>query len=197
MRGWARAMGVAAAAAVIWWPAAPTAGADGLLPALPFGAQRSLPRIDVTGLPATYGPDTAVVILGYGLTPEGALRDELVRRLRAGLTQAVFAPLSPVIVTGGNPQSGVREADAMADWLEAAGLPAARILREPEAVSTVDNARRTADLLRAHHLRDAVLVTSGDHLPRARGAFADAGVTVVGTMTPDQTIWPFGPLDGH
>ncbi|MGW5311296.1 YdcF family protein [Nocardia thailandica] len=194
MRAWVRTIGVAAAVVAICWPAASTAGADGPLPALPFGAHQGVASLDFTTLPSTYGPDTAVVILGYGLTPEGTLREELVRRLRAGLMQAVFAPLSPVIVTGGNPQSGVREADAMADWLVANGLPEARILREPEAASTVENARRTADLLREHGLRDAVLVTSGDHLARARAAFLDAGVTVAGARTPEQTVWPFGPL---
>ncbi|MEU4810790.1 YdcF family protein [Nocardia fluminea] len=145
-------------------------------------------------LPGIYGPDTAVVVLGYGLTPEGTMREELVRRLRAGLAQAVFAPWSPIIVTGGNPRAGLSEADAMAGWLVAAGIDESRILRESEADSTVGNARNTAAMLADRGLRSVVLVTSEDHIARARGAFADAGVLVVGDLTPDRTQWDSVPL---
>lgn len=172
------------------WATAPVGSAE---PATPIGGQ-GLHRILTPSLPGTYGVDTAVVILGYGLTPEGTLRAELVRRLRAGLVQAVFAPWSPIIVTGGNPRAGLSEADAMADWLVAAGIDPARILREPQADSTVANARFTAALMAEHHLRAAVLVTSGDHLDRARAAFDAAGVLVVGELTPDRTPWPALPL---
>lgn len=145
-------------------------------------------------LPGTYGDDTAVVILGYGLTPEGTMREELVRRLRAGYVQSVFTPRSPIIVTGGNPQAGLSEADAMADWLLAAGVDPARILRETRAESTVANARNTAVLMTEHSLGAAVLVTSGDHVDRAREAFDAAGVEVVGELTPEATPWPELPL---
>lgn len=155
---------------------------------------QDLHRVLTPALPGTYGDDTAVVILGYGLTPEGTLRAELIRRLRAGFVQAVFAPWSPIIVTGGNPQAGLTEADAMADWLVAAGIDPARILRDPHADSTVANARNTAALMAEHHLRAAVLVTSDDHVDRARAAFDDAGVLVVGELTPDLTPWPALPL---
>ncbi|MFD3742932.1 YdcF family protein [Nocardia sp. NPDC058633] len=145
-------------------------------------------------LPGIYGPETAVVVLGYGLTPEGTMREELVRRLRAGLAQAVFAPWSPIIVTGGNPRAGLSEADVMADWLVAAGVDESRVLRESEADSTVANARNTATMLAERDLSSVVLVTSEDHIARARGAFADAGVLVVGDLTPDRAQWDGVPL---
>ncbi|MFF2084505.1 YdcF family protein [Nocardia sp. NPDC058176] len=153
-----------------------------------------LPSTWTPALPGTYGPDTAVVILGYGLTPEGAMREELVRRLRAGLLQAALAPLSPVIVTGGNPRAGITEADAMAAWLVANGVAPERILREDRADSTVQNARRTATMMADRGLRAAVLVTSDDHIVRAATAFADADVAVVGELTPDRIPWFVQPL---
>ncbi|MFX5922296.1 YdcF family protein, partial [Acinetobacter baumannii] len=76
------------------------------------------------------GPDTAIVVLGYGLLPDGAMRPELVERLRAGYAQALLAPASPIIVTGGNPRNGTTEAAAMADWLVARGIPPARVHRD-------------------------------------------------------------------
>ncbi|WP_410870203.1 YdcF family protein [Nocardia sp. A7] len=166
------------------------AGAD--LPAPPgLDVARAL---GTPTLPGIYGPATAVVVLGYGLTEEGTMREELVRRLRAGLAQAVFAPWSPIIVTGGNPRAGLSEADAMADWLVAAGIDQDRIIRETEADSTVANARNTAAMLTERGLRSIVLVTSEDHIARARGAFADAGVLVVGDLTPDRAQWDTVPL---
>ncbi|MBC7304257.1 MAG: YdcF family protein [Nocardia sp.] len=178
-----------AATGLAWVPVAP-AGADlSVPPGLDFARALGTPA-----LPGIYGPDTAVVVLGYGLTPEGTMREELVRRLRAGLAQAVFAPWSPIIVTGGNPRAGLSEADAMADWLTAAGVDPRRIVRETTAESTVANARNTATMLTERGLRAVVLVTSADHMARARGAFADAGVLVVGDLTPDRAQWDSMPL---
>ncbi|MFC6011153.1 YdcF family protein [Nocardia lasii] len=173
------------------------------LSAVPIPAAAELPAppgLDITSvlvhpdLPGVYGPDTAVVVLGYGLTPEGTMRDELVRRLQAGLAQSAFAPWSPIIVTGGNPQAGLSEADAMADWLVTAGVDPARIVRESQAESTVANARNTAAILSDRGLGSVVLVTSEDHIDRARRAFADAGVQVVGDLTPDRAQWSAIPL---
>ncbi|TQM33297.1 YdcF family protein [Nocardia bhagyanarayanae] len=142
------------------------------------------------------GPDTAIVVLGYGLLPDGAMRPELLARLHAGFAQALLAPASPVIVTGGNPRNGVTEARAMADWLIARGIPADRVIVEPDAASTVQNAEHSARIMRDIGARDAVVVTSADHIDRAVGDFAGAGVDVVATVTPDQVpalVVPFGP----
>jgi len=147
--------------------------------------------------PTVHGPVTAIVVLGYGLLPDGGMRPELIDRLRAGYLQALLAPVSPVIVTGGNARNGITEARAMADWLIARGIPAARIHLEPEADTTAQNAARSATIMRAIGAHDAVVITSADHVDRAVGTFHDAGVDVVGTVTPEQVpsrIWRFGPF---
>lgn len=142
------------------------------------------------------GPQTAIVVLGYGLLPDGEMRPELISRLHAGYVQALLAPLSPIIVTGGNPRSGVTEAQAMADWLIGHGIPAERVHIEAEAVSTAQNAERSARIMRDIGMRDAVVVTSADHIDRAAALFGDAGVAVVATVTPEKVpplVWEFGP----
>ena len=45
----------------------------------------------------------AIVILGYGLKPDGSMRPILYHRVLTGLAIAQSFPQSPVIVTGGNP----------------------------------------------------------------------------------------------
>ncbi|WP_063050945.1 YdcF family protein [Nocardia arthritidis] len=147
--------------------------------------------------PTVRGPVTAIVVLGYGLLPDGGMRPELIDRLHAGYAQALLAPFSPIIVTGGNARNGVTEARAMADWLMARGIPPARINLEPEADTTAQNAVRSATIMRAIGAHDAVVITSADHMDRAVGTFHDAGVDVVGTVTPEQVppaLWRFGPL---
>lgn len=189
------AVAVAVAVAVVHLPAAfadSTGSAESRFP----DALRTLVPPEPQPLPALRGPATAIVVLGYGLLPDGTMRPELIDRLHAGFVQALLAPASPVIVTGGNPHNGITEAQAMADWLIRHGIPAERIHLEPDADSTVQNAEHSARIMREIGAQDAVVVTSADHIDRAVGTFTDAGVDVVGTVTPDQVprlTWQFGP----
>ncbi|WP_306365087.1 YdcF family protein [Nocardia sp. CC227C] len=137
-------------------------------------------------LPTAYGPRTALVVLGYGLLPDGTMRPPLIERLRAAYIGALLSPASPIVVTGGNPRAGVSEADAMAAWLRERGLRPDRIHLEPRAGSTVENAAFTAAVLTALGSRDAVLITSADHLPRAVRLFLAAGVAIADTYTPER-----------
>lgn len=154
--------------------------------------------VHLPGLPLTagYGHSTAIVILGYGLQPDGTMRPELIQRLEAGYIQALVAPQAPVIVTGGNPENGVTEAQAMAAWLIAHGLPPVRIHPETRATTTAENALYSHGVMNSIGARNAVVVTSSNHVLRAVGDFVSAGVPVVGTLTPDQAplaAIPFGP----
>ncbi|MFE3544224.1 YdcF family protein [Nocardia sp. NPDC059177] len=160
-----------------------------------LGAANSVAGVAGIELPDTYGPETAIVVLGYGLRPDGSMRAELSNRLHAALVQAFMSPASPVIVTGGNPRNGVTEAQVMADWLNARGVARQRIHAETEAGSTVQNAEFSARLMEALGVHKAVLITSADHMRRALDNFLAAGVPVVATMTPDVApLWaePYG-----
>ncbi|WP_433205928.1 YdcF family protein [Nocardia sp. CA-107356] len=134
-------------------------------------------------LPALVGPQTGIVVLGFGLLPDGSLRPELVNRLTAAWLQAVAAPLSPIIVTGGNPQNGISEAEAMRAWLVSKGMPASRVNVESRAGSTVQNALFSTKMLRDVGADSAVVVTSPNHIRRAVADFIVAGTRVVGATT--------------
>ncbi|MTE14054.1 YdcF family protein [Nocardia sp. CT2-14] len=159
----------------------------------------NFPGMDLPGLdlPALFTPDTAIVVLGYGLLPDGQMRPELMARLYAGYVSALLSPQAPVIVTGGNPQNGVTEADAMADWLVDLGIDRGRIHTETKANSTVQNAAFSAQLMDAIGAHAAILITSADHIARALTNFKAAGISVVATLTPDASplsAQPFGPV---
>ncbi|WP_319944334.1 ElyC/SanA/YdcF family protein [Nocardia macrotermitis] len=159
------------------------AGARGVLGAIGAGVG-TLPN----PLPALIGPQTALVVLGYGLLPNGALRPELVNRLQAAWLQAIAAPNSPIVVTGGAPQNGVPEAAAMAGWLIGHGIPASRILVEDRSGSTVQNALFSTRIMRSRGIDSAVVITSPNHIRRAVTDFIVAGTRVVGAMTSPNEI---------
>jgi uncharacterized SAM-binding protein YcdF (DUF218 family) len=125
----------------------------------------------------------AIVILGYGLEPDGTMRAILRRRVITGLTVAQFFPQSPVIVTGGNPRNGVTEAAAMRRMLLILGFPAQRIIMEDKANSTVQNARFSVPLAKEAGTSGIILVTSSTHQDRADGNFADAGGNILSTVS--------------
>jgi uncharacterized SAM-binding protein YcdF (DUF218 family) len=125
----------------------------------------------------------AIVILGYGLTPDGSMRAILRRRVLTGLVVAQFFPQSPIIVTGGNPQNGKTEAGQMRNMLMLLGFPANRIIVEDKANSTVQNARFSVPLAKQAGTSGIILVTSTTHQGRADGDFADAGGNILATVS--------------
>jgi uncharacterized SAM-binding protein YcdF (DUF218 family) len=111
-----------------------------------------------------------------------------VNRLQAAWLQAIAAPASPIVVTGGAPHNGVTEAAAMAGWLIRHGIPASRILVEDRAGSTVQNALFSTRIMRARGIGGAVVITSPNHIRRAVTDFIVAGTRVVGAMTSPNAI---------
>jgi uncharacterized SAM-binding protein YcdF (DUF218 family) len=125
----------------------------------------------------------AIVILGYGLNPDGTMRTILRRRVLTGLTVAQFYPQSPIIVTGGNPKNGNTEAGQMRKMLMLLGVPDNRIIVEDKANSTVQNARFSVPLAKKADTSGIILVTSSTHQGRADGDFADAGGNLLATVS--------------
>ena len=125
----------------------------------------------------------AIVILGYGLNPDVIMRTILRRRVLTGLTVAQFFPQSPIIVTGGNPQSGKTEAGQMRRMLQILGFPDNRIILEDKANSTVQNTQFSVPLAKQAGTSGIILVTSTTRQGRADGDFADAGGNLLATVS--------------
>ncbi len=71
-------------------------------------------------------------------------------------------------------KGGAAPGGATAEMLRVAlqdGIPRGRILIDDQSTGTLDNARHSAALMQAHHLRRAVLVTSPYHARRAAWIF--------------------------
>lgn len=152
--------------------------AFGLLAGVPAGTAHAAPP-----LAAKDFSKPAIVVLGYGLRPNGLMRPILYTRVLTGLAVAQMFPQSPVIVTGGNPQNGHTEAGEMRTLLRTLGLPDDRIIVEDRANSTVQNAQFSVPLAKEAGTSGIILVTSSSHQDRADGNFADAGGNVLATVS--------------
>ncbi|MFO0667270.1 MAG: YdcF family protein [Polyangiaceae bacterium] len=124
-----------------------------------------------------------ILVLGCRVERSGsALRGTLSRRVEHAakvfreLDQAGEA--AQVVATGGIRWEGELECDAMRDALIGLGVPSSRILTEPHARNTRENANYTAALLQPYLANGdrLLLVTSDWHLPRADMLFREAGL---------------------
>ncbi|MFI5783053.1 YdcF family protein [Nocardia sp. NPDC051570] len=143
-------------------------------------------------LPLRTGSDV-LVVLGCGLdgarvTPLLASRlDRAARVYRA----EIAAGADPIVVASGGrgPGETVPEADAMADYLVTAGIPAPRIIRERRSRTTEENLCCTAAEIRGRGLRCGgsrmIVVTSDFHVLRAAMLSRRLGIRarVIGART--------------
>lgn len=125
------------------------------------------------------GPADLAVVLGSKVhesgVPSALLRDRLDRGLalyREGRVRRLF-------VSGALGREGHQEADVMADYLIARGVPATAVIRDPEGWTTYHTALHTSALLRRRGWSRAIAVSSYYHQSRCRLAFSRAGVPEV------------------
>lgn len=136
-------------------------------------------------MPLNYGilPDglpeddsLCIVIMGYGLKPDGSMREELIDRLVVGLSSALKYPNAYVAVTGGETSDveGITEAGQMAQWLRERGIGDDRLIVENKAWSTIENAKRVYKLLANDYpqVRNLAVVTSDYHIKQSCTLFA-------------------------
>lgn len=84
-----------------------------------------------------------------------------------------------VLLSGGTVRTGDgSEAEAMQRFLLDLGVPPHAIALEDASVNTVSNAHHTAAQLAAQGIHQVILVTSAQHMPRARAALQREGLHV-------------------
>lgn len=189
-RRWPRAGRVVAGTALAALAFLSTPGGAGLLVA-PLESMTAPLRA-----PARAGAQ-AIVVLAAGRVrraPEYGGRDipdyTALARLRYAAHLQRMTGL-PLLVSGGNGSSGVDPETGDRAWSKAHAMAAA--LREdfgvpvrwiePRSRDTGENASYSAALLRADGVQRILLVTDAMHMPRARAAFARAGLDVVEAPT--------------
>ena len=131
-----------------------------------------------------------IVVMGYYLESNGAMRRELEKRMEVALASALKYPNAYILCTGGgtaSKKSSVTEAGQMAKWLIRNGIDSSRIIVEDNAMSTIQNAIYGCELLYRSYpqVRSLAVITSDYHIYRSCLYFHtqaaldayDAGVT--------------------
>jgi len=140
--------------------------------------------VDARDLFAPYQPDEAEVkavlatqrldhydaalVLGCPANADGS--PSLCERCRVKSAIRLFrrGVVGTLVFSGSAAHSPYVEADVMADLAARRGVPDSAILRERKALTTWQNVRFAKYLLDDHHLRTTLVVSTADHLPRAR-----------------------------
>ncbi|MEM5449411.1 YdcF family protein [Paraburkholderia sp. BR14263] len=125
--------------------------------------------------PAHFGARTAIIMLGGGTESDGGrlfpARDVYARIALAAELYAQCARAGGtcrVIVSGGNPEHHASaEADNYAPYLLRAGVPSADLVLENQSLTTYQNARNVAPIVRAGNDETLLLVTSSYQMRRA------------------------------
>ena len=109
-----------------------------------------------------------LIVLGAGVNGS-APSLSMVDRLRAAKAYLDAHPSCVAVVSGGQgPGEDLSEAEAMARWLRAQGVPADRIVREERSTSTQENLAFSLALIPDAHQACVAVCSSEYHLYRAQ-----------------------------
>ncbi|HEY2744026.1 MAG TPA: YdcF family protein [Polyangia bacterium] len=110
----------------------------------------------------------AALVLGCPALPDGTPSPCERCRVKSAVRQYRRGNVGKLVFSGAAAHSPDVEADVMAALAEHRGVPAADVLREPRALTTWQNVRFSLAILRAHALSTVLVISTADHLPRAR-----------------------------
>jgi uncharacterized SAM-binding protein YcdF (DUF218 family) len=154
------------------------------------------------------GAPDGIVVLGGVIEPEVAERpdsglNEAAERITAIAALARKYPLAKILFSGGDNllmPGGGTEAQVAGALFASFGIPASRVILEDKSRTTAENAAFSLPLAKPRQGERWLLVTSAWHMPRAVGAFRQAGFPVeaypVDYRTPGgAALWiPFGSV---
>lgn len=109
----------------------------------------------------------AALVLGLALEADGSPQPSLVARVDRAAALYRARVVRRVVVSGGVPRAGLREADVMRALLRRRAVPDEAIVVEPYARSTEENFACAAPILESLGARDVLLVTEPWHMTRA------------------------------
>ncbi len=189
-------LGCGAAAWCLLWALIPSRGLRGVLIGLiaaavvGFGALEGVILSHQGG--EIHGQPDAIVVLGAAIWQNGP-SPMLTSRLNTALDYWNQHPELVIVVSGGQgsdePES---EADAMAEYLIARGVPEEKILREDQAYNTVENLKFSTDILAETGIEaeNLLVVSNGFHLCRVEMLAHRLGleISTLSAPTPGPTV---------
>ena len=149
-------------------------------------AERSLGWLEQAYLPPAEPAGDVIIMLGGGAMPDspdvdgvGALCSSPANRLLTAVRLQRKLGV-PILLSGGQVYEDTgAEAKIARRMLIDLGVPEEQILVETRSINTTQNARYSAEILRAQGLTQPILVTSAFHMKRAVLNFKKQGIDVV------------------
>ena len=149
-------------------------------------AERTLGWLEQAYLPPAEPAGDVIIMLGGGAMPDspdvdgvGALCSSPANRLLTAVRLQRKLGV-PILLSGGQVYEDTgAEAKIARRMLIDLGVPEEQILVETRSVNTTQNARYSAEILRAQGLTQPILVTSAFHMKRAVLNFKKQGIDVV------------------
>jgi uncharacterized SAM-binding protein YcdF (DUF218 family) len=152
-------------------------------------------------------PVAGIVVLGGALSSAlTAARDQLVtgeagERIIALSDLARRYPQAKLVFSGGSDlmvaSTGLAEADLVARHIDVLGIAPGRLILESQSRTTWENAVETRRMVTPQPSETWLLVTSAWHMPRAVGAFRQAGFPVTAYPVDFLTRGPDDMLTTH
>jgi uncharacterized SAM-binding protein YcdF (DUF218 family) len=121
----------------------------------------------------------AIVVLGAGVAPDGVLSDPSLRRFLGGVLLYRRGLAPRLLLMGPAHQGSPVEAEVRAVMARDLGIPGAAIVVEGRGLTTRQEAALAAQHMHEAGGRRVLLVTSAQHMHRARRFFERAGLEVV------------------
>lgn len=151
-----------------------------------FVAERTLGWLEQAYLPPAEPKGDVIIMLGGGAMPDspdvdgvGALCSSPANRLLTAVRLQRKLGV-PILLSGGQVYEDTgAEAKIARRMLIDLGVPEEQILVETRSINTTQNARYSAEILRAQGLTHPILVTSAFHMKRAVLNFKKQGIDVV------------------
>ncbi len=110
----------------------------------------------------------AALVLGCPALPDGTPSPCERCRVKSAVRQYRRGSVGKLVFSGGAAHSPAVEADVMGDLAVRRGVPAGDVLRERRALTTWQNVRFALPILHAAALSTVLVISTADHLPRAR-----------------------------
>lgn len=135
-------------------------------------------------------PADVAVVLGSKVHPSGEPSSSLVRRLERSLDLYRRGAVRAIVVSGGIGREGRDEAQVMHDFLVRAGVPSSAIVLDRTGNNTRLTAVHAGEIMRQHGWRSAVVVSQYYHVPRAKLALRQQGISrVTGAAAEYRFTW--------
>lgn len=133
--------------------------------------------ITMNGLTDDLSKSDVGLVLGSKVELDGQPSARLAARLDRAVILHAQGVFKHIVVSGGTGVEGFDEAAVMRDYLVRKGVPLKAIIVDSDGVTTDASARNCAAIMQKFHYSGVTVVTQYFHVPRAKLALRQLGVT--------------------